>query len=310
MRFMRHESWDDALFVHYPVDAAALQRRLPPDLVVDTHDGVAYVGAVLLTESGIVPFPPRTPLWLVRWLSVSHHAVNVRTYVRPESGGPAGIYFFTLDCSALLPTIGAFALFNLPYRYSRMEREQKGARFTLRSKRVASTVAIAAEWEAEDELLATDRSADAALGRFFVERYVLYQPPGPLLRLFLPSGSRLWAGAITHAPWPLRRATLVAYGGMCSAARRALGGRPLRARPGRVRRAHVERRRADRVCVARRGLVFTSVIYAPSRRAPRPARTRFARAAAGSGGAPAAQVRRRPRRGRRRRLRPAPRPSA
>ena len=57
-----------------------------------------------------------------------------------------------------------------------------------------------------------------ARGRFFVERYVLYQPPGPLLRLFLPSGSRLWAGAITHAPWPLRRAKLVAYGGMCSAA--------------------------------------------------------------------------------------------
>ena len=51
MRFMRHESWDDALFVHYPVDAAALQRRLPPGLVVDTHDGVAYVGVVLLTES-------------------------------------------------------------------------------------------------------------------------------------------------------------------------------------------------------------------------------------------------------------------
>ena len=52
MRFMRHESWDDALFVHYPVDAAMLQRRLPPGLVVDTHDGVAYVGVVLLTESG------------------------------------------------------------------------------------------------------------------------------------------------------------------------------------------------------------------------------------------------------------------
>ena len=53
MRFMRHESWDDALFVHYPVDAAALQRRLPPGLVVDTHDGVAYVGVVLLTESAL-----------------------------------------------------------------------------------------------------------------------------------------------------------------------------------------------------------------------------------------------------------------
>ena len=49
-------------------------------------------------------------------------------------------------------------------------------------------------------------------------RLTLYNPPGPLLRLLLPSGSRLWAGAITHAPWPLRRAKLVAYGGMCSAA--------------------------------------------------------------------------------------------
>ena len=31
-RFMRHESWSNALFVHWAVDAAALSALLPPQL--------------------------------------------------------------------------------------------------------------------------------------------------------------------------------------------------------------------------------------------------------------------------------------
>ena len=127
-RFMRHAEWHDALFVHFAVDAEALQQRLPEGLLVDTHLGVAYVGVVLLTERGICPYPPGVPLWAVRWMGLSHDAVNVRTYVRPASGvGPPGIMFFTLDCSSLLPTLGALAIFNLPYRYARMYRRRAGA---------------------------------------------------------------------------------------------------------------------------------------------------------------------------------------
>ena len=120
-RFMRHEAWDDALFVHYPVDADALQKLLPPGLLVDAFEGVAYIGIVCLSERGIVPWPAGIPLWLVRCLGLSHHAVNVRTYVR-TAHGPPGIFFFTLECSAALPAVGARLLFNLPYCLARMRR--------------------------------------------------------------------------------------------------------------------------------------------------------------------------------------------
>ena len=233
MRFMRHDAWSDALFIHYAVDADALQRRLPAGLVVDTHEGVAYIGVVLLTESGIVPQPAGVPLWLVRWLGLSHHAVNVRTYVRPASteAGPPGIYFFSLECSGILPCIGARLLFNLPYQYARMTRvRQHTGAMALKSSRATAEAAIQVEWVAEGPVLCgtsddddqaapspvSDLDADAALGRFFVERYALYNVPGPLMRLVMPSGSRLWSGTITHEPWQLRKARLIAYGGLCS----------------------------------------------------------------------------------------------
>ena len=224
MRFMRHEQWADALFVHYAVDAAALQSRLPSGLRVHTHEGIAYVGLVLLSEEGIVPLLPGLPLALVRCFALSHHAVNVRTYVLPASGdGPPGIFFFTLDCSALLPVLGARALFNLPYRYARMSR--RGSRvLSLESDRVGSgkdAVRLSASWVPGDsddgdccnkpapEL----REGDAALGRFFAERYALYCTPGPLLRCFMGSSAPLWCGTITHEAWPLVRARLVHWEG-------------------------------------------------------------------------------------------------
>ena len=163
-RFMRHEAWEDALFVHYTVDAEKLQTLLPKGLEVDLFDGVAYIGIVLLTESGIVPWPPRVPVWLVRCLGISHHAVNVRTYVR-TAHGPPGIYFFTLECSALLPVLGARSLFNLPYRYSRISRWD-GSRQTyhLTSRRVGADPRVMAEWRTDDT------AENDGLGRFVVER--------------------------------------------------------------------------------------------------------------------------------------------
>ena len=221
VRFMRHESWDNALFLHYPVDAARLQSKLPDGLVVDEHQGVAYVGIVLLTERGITPCLPGVPQWMVEWLSMSHHAVNVRTYVRPAKPavGPPGIFFFTLECSALLPAVGAHLLFNLPYRWARMDRGRRDSEMTLESSRVVSTASVSATWRLEDEQL---RQEEAELGRFFVERYALYNTPGPLLRLVM-GASRLWSGVITHEPWPLRRVRLVAHEGLCSSLLSSVG---------------------------------------------------------------------------------------
>lgn len=215
MRFMRHEMWSDALFVHFEVDVAGLQQRLPDGLLVDTHNGKAYVGVVALTEEGIAPWPPGVPLWLVQLLGLSHHAVNVRTYVRPARGsGPPGIYFFSLDCSALLPTVGAKALFNLPYRFARMRRPRfasttrDSAVRGLESSRHGSEASLRAEWD--DDEAGADGDEEDSLGRFLVERYSLYNGSGPLLRWLLRVG-QLWGGTITHVPWPLKRARLLAW---------------------------------------------------------------------------------------------------
>lgn len=69
---------------------------------------------------------PCAPRKLLRLLRLSHSALNLRTYVRPAHGnGPPGIFFFTLECSSLLPVLGARMLFNLPYRWASMLRSDQ-----------------------------------------------------------------------------------------------------------------------------------------------------------------------------------------
>jgi uncharacterized protein YqjF (DUF2071 family) len=209
-RFMRHDSWDDALFVHYPVDGDLLQERLPPGLLVDRLDGVAYVGVVCLRESGIVPWPVGLPLRLVKWLSLSHNAVNVRTYVRSEHG-PSGIYFFTLECDGALPTFGASALFNLPYRLARMRRWQEptSVHHQESSRLADSRAGVQAAWRPSKQ----GNAGGIGIGDFVVERYALYNPAGWLVRWLTRGRTTLWHGSITHAPWPLVQAELLAWDG-------------------------------------------------------------------------------------------------
>eukprot|EP00854_Cymbomonas_tetramitiformis_P022732 gene22732-27445_t len=79
-RFMHHAAWEDAVFIHYYFNPVEIAGLLPADLEVDTYQGTAWVGLVLLTEAGIGP--AYVPKFLKTCLSLTHHAVNVRTYVK------------------------------------------------------------------------------------------------------------------------------------------------------------------------------------------------------------------------------------
>ena len=175
----------------------------------------AYVGVVALSELGIAPagvLAPRLLRPLLPLLRVSHHAVNVRTYVRPAGGGPPGVYFFSLDCSHALASIGARLLFNLPYRLARMLRskEESGHRsgqHRLSSARhgpsAVSAPALDVTWGAA-AAAPPPRAAEAgSLAAFLCERYHLYASAGLLMRRLLGVTS-LWRGTIAHAPWPLQ----------------------------------------------------------------------------------------------------------
>mmetsp|Transcript_67290 Transcript_67290/g.219156 ORF Transcript_67290/g.219156 Transcript_67290/m.219156 type:complete len:317 (-) Transcript_67290:230-1180(-) len=121
-RFMRHDAWENALFVHWPVDPAFLAERLPRGLEPDILDGSAWVGLVLLTERGVSAYhtvgrrlvPP-----------LDHLGANVRTYVRHN--GVPGIFFWSLECSSLLASIGA-RLAGIPYCPAAMWRRVDVAR--------------------------------------------------------------------------------------------------------------------------------------------------------------------------------------
>jgi len=121
---MHHDRWCDALFLHYSVDAAALQAKLPAGLTVDNYRGAALVSVVALSECGYAPVCPVALMaWLLQPLRGSHHVVSVRTYVRPTNGnGPPGMYYFTTECSSWLPSAGARLFFNLPYKFACVAR--------------------------------------------------------------------------------------------------------------------------------------------------------------------------------------------
>jgi len=115
-RFMRHEGWENALFVHWPVDAMVLKAKLPNGLEPDILDGFAWIGLVLLTERGVSVTPAAGRKIAPK---IDHFGANIRTYVRHK--GIPGIFFFSLECSSYFATLGA-RLAGIPYFPARMRR--------------------------------------------------------------------------------------------------------------------------------------------------------------------------------------------
>lgn len=215
---LRHERWNDALFLHYTVDADELQAKLPAGLTVDNYRGTTLISIVALSECGIEPVCPMAMLaWLLQPLRGSHHSVSVRTYVRPTNGnGPPGLYFFSLDCTSWLPSVFARVFLNLPYRLAQMDRKcivghsfanddsDSIPRFEIDSRRCKRTLLrcepqayFHAKWEPASR---AQPAEPGSLDEFVVERYCIYGK-----RRFQRA---LWCGGIEHAPWPLQRANV------------------------------------------------------------------------------------------------------
>eukprot|EP00931_Biecheleriopsis_adriatica_P040321 TRINITY_DN23104_c0_g1_i1.p1 TRINITY_DN23104_c0_g1~~TRINITY_DN23104_c0_g1_i1.p1 ORF type:complete len:308 (-),score=55.39 TRINITY_DN23104_c0_g1_i1:61-945(-) len=229
-RFMMHDAWENALFVHWPVEPAIVAKMLPGGLEPDIMDGSAWVGLVLLTERGVSSSHP----WgRVVVPPIDHFGANVRTYVLHN--GVPGIFFWSLECSSILASLGA-RMAGIPYFPASMERRvdaepfAKGAEtgrdedtslsssaagvpaigpatpdfiFDFSSTRsgIFRKPAVAARWQLKsgDSQHAEDFGRRA---RWFVERYSVYAA-WPLGR-----GPVLLRGDVTHPPWPVQSASL------------------------------------------------------------------------------------------------------
>ena len=115
------QKWRELLFVHWPVRPEELRPLVPPQLDLDLFDGMAYIGLVPFTMTGVRPvgLPP------VRGLS-SFHETNVRTYVHRARSDP-GVWFFSLDAANRIAVSLARTLYHLPYYHARMFLEREAA---------------------------------------------------------------------------------------------------------------------------------------------------------------------------------------
>ena len=190
LRPVMRQRWTDLAYLHWPVDESEVRSRLPAGLHPDLHDGVAWVG--------LVPFEMRrlrvtgTPVlpWISRFVEV-----NVRTYVRDDSGRP-GVWFDSLDASRLGATLVARSAFGLPYFWSRAR---------VRATATTYTWTVARRWpdpRPARTRIAVAPGAARPTGRF--ERFLSAR-----WGMYSMRRNELQYGAISHEPWPLHDAKLL-----------------------------------------------------------------------------------------------------
>lgn len=201
--------WRDLLFLHWPVEPAAIKRLLPVGLDVDIFDGQAWIG--------LVPFAmPVVRLYGANFPGAgSVLECNVRTYVR--CGNETGVWFFTLDTDSTSAVLGARTFWRLNYRRSRItmnrcantidyavERLDHHKRSHLAQRYAPSNngdlhqnPSLRCAWEIGRELPA---SQPGELAHFLTERYALFT---------VGRRGQIQVSRIHHEPWRLREARVM-----------------------------------------------------------------------------------------------------
>lgn len=195
-----HMRWDNLLFLHWPVDPAALRPLIPAELELDLFNDRAWIALVpfRMEATRFRGFPPLPGL-------SSFYECNVRTYVRDKNSRGndiPGVWFFSLDAERLLPVLGGNWLWSLNYIHSRFtvthERDPSGqpitTNYTLTRRRDASE-RTHITWTRGDPI---PRAAPGSIEHFLTERYWL----------FTLRNNRIMGGRIEHEPWSLRRANV------------------------------------------------------------------------------------------------------
>jgi uncharacterized protein len=179
------QTWQDLLFLHWPVPASALRKYVPPELELQEFDGTSWIGVVPFRMTGVM----RRPLPDLPWVS-AFPELNVRLYV--EHRGKAGVWFLSLDATNPLAVWAARRFFHLPYFRAAMSCSAQGEAIEYRSARAGAE--FAGSYRPISDVY---ESRPGSLEHWLTERYCLYARA--------PDGS-LWRNDVHHQPWPLQRA--------------------------------------------------------------------------------------------------------
>jgi uncharacterized protein len=185
--WIMEQTWDDLLFAHWKIPQEILRRRIPQSLELDTYQGEAYI-AVTPFKMRNVKFRLLPPIPT----ATDFLEVNVRTYVKRE--GKPGIYFFSLDASSTLSTIGARLGTNLPYHRADMSVTEADGKFNYTSHRRDEPAELEVSYQPVTDVF---ESKPGSHEEFLTERYCLYQEI---------IGKKLIEIDIHHVKWPLQAA--------------------------------------------------------------------------------------------------------
>ncbi len=185
--------WDRAVFLHFEVNPALLQRSVPWPL--DLYEGRAFVSLVAFTMRRLrCVKAARLTEWLLKPIG-THPYLNVRTYVR--HGGERGILFLAEWMTNPLSLRLGGPAFGLPYRYGQARYLHEPEHGTA-SGRVSDATGAAFRYGVSTggDAPRFSPAAPGSLAEFLVERYTCFTRWHGWRRLF-----RVW-----HPPWDLAEA--------------------------------------------------------------------------------------------------------
>ena len=175
------QTWRSLIFAHWRVEASTLKTIVPAPLVVDEHDGSAWIGVSPFVVTGLHPRGLPTARGLKGFLEL-----NVRTYVRFDDR--PGILFLTLDATSRLAVAGARLTYRLPYHHAAIQMRRLDGWIDVHTTRPGLTSRLRTR-----PLGCGGPASPGSLDAFLIERYCLYAAgPRSLLR-----------ADIHHRPWQL-----------------------------------------------------------------------------------------------------------
>lgn len=191
---LAHQWWRDLSFLHWRVEEALVAPLLPPGVRPDVIDGSSWVGLIPFRMTGSGP----GRRWPVPWVG-DLLETNVRVY-SVDDRGRRGVVFLSLDAQRLPLVAGAHLSLAVPYKWARMSLEPPVLPADPSGRRVVYASTRRAPGRARTRLEvevgeAISRPSD--LEHFLTARFGAHTH----------AWGRTWWVPITHAAWPLRRAT-------------------------------------------------------------------------------------------------------
>ncbi len=177
-----YQEWNEAIFLHWPVDYSELRKLVPPELEIDLFEGRPWVSYVAFSMEKI------RPRYLPSFAPISYfHEINVRTYIK--SGHKTGVYFLSMEGSKQLSCLLAKSISGLPYHFSEMERAagsfySKNSRF---KDRFSARYAVGKTLTEKEEVLT-----------WLTKRYALFQDIPDAINEF----------EVHHIAWPVQEIEL------------------------------------------------------------------------------------------------------